>query len=123
MEQRARLPSVSPVRAWCVKLPGMQTTSYRLPLSDQAELLVWFVTDHGAVISYSVVLVARRQDAWHTIRVYDNAHGHNEMHRHTASTGKQSAEAFLAGDFGEAMRAARAEVLAGYEKMIEAWQS
>ncbi len=97
--------------------------SYRLPLSDQAELLVWFVTERGAVISYSVVLVARHQEAWHTIRVYDNAHGRNELHRHTASAGKQPAEAFLPGDFGEAMRAARAEVLAGYEKMIEAWQS
>ncbi len=102
----------------------MQTTSYRLPLSDQAELLVWFVTER-AVISYSVVLVARHQDAWHTIRVYDNAHGHghNELHRHTASAGKQPAEAFLPGDFGEAMRAARAEVLVGYEKIIEAWRS
>jgi len=101
----------------------MQTTSYRLPLSDQAELLVWFVTDLGAVISYAVVLVARHQNAWHTVRVYDNAHGHNEMHRHTASTGKQPAETFLPGDVGEAMRAGRAEVLAGYEKMIEAWRS
>ncbi len=95
-----------------------------MPLSDQAELLVWFVTERGAVISYSVVLVARHQGAWHTIRVYDNAHGHNEMHRHTASAGKQAAEAFSkASEFGEAMRAARAEVLAGYEKMIEAWRS
>lgn len=101
----------------------MQTTSYRLPLSAQADLLVWFVTEHGAVISYSVVLVARHVGAWHTIRVYDNAHGANEMHRHTLAGGKQPAEALQPGEFGEAMRAARAEVLAGYEKMIEAWQS
>jgi hypothetical protein len=99
------------------------TTSYRLPLSENAELLVWFVTERGAVLSYSVVLVARYQDAWHTIRVYDNAHGRNEFHRHTLAAGKQAAEGFLAGDFGEAMRAARGEILAGYEKMIEAWQS
>jgi len=101
----------------------MQTTSYRLPLSDQAELLVWFVTERGAVISYSVVLVARHQGAWYTIRVYDNAHGGNEVHRHTLAGGKQSAEPFLLGDFGQAMRGARAEVLAGYEKMVEAWRS
>ncbi len=101
----------------------MQTISYRMPLSDLAELLVWFVTERGAVISYSVVLVARHQQAWHTIRVYDNAHGRNEFHRHALAGGKQPAEPFLSGDFGEAMRAARAEVLAGYEKMVEAWRS
>jgi len=72
----------------------MQTTSYRLPLSNQAELLVWFVTERGAVISYSVVLVAQHQGAWHTIRVYDNAHGRNEVHRHTLAGGKQPAEPF-----------------------------
>jgi hypothetical protein len=45
------------------------------------------------------------------------------MHRHTLAGGKQRAEIFLPGDFGEAMRTARAEVLAGYDKMIEAWRS
>jgi hypothetical protein len=75
------------------------------------------------VIGYSVVLVAQHEDAWHTIRVYDNAHGQNEMHRHTRAGGKQRAEAFLSGDFGAAMRAARAEVLAGYDRMMEAWRS
>jgi len=101
----------------------MQTISYRMPLSNQAELLVWFVTERGAVISYSVVLVAQHQGAWHTIRVYDNAHGRNEVHRHTLAGGKQQAEPFLPGDFGQAMRVARGEVLAGYEKMVEAWRS
>lgn len=101
----------------------MSTTSYRLSLNDRAELLVWFVTERGAVLSYSIVLVAQHEGAWHTIRVYDNAHGENEMHRHTLAGGKQPAEAFHAGGFGAAMRAARAEVLAGYEKMIESWRS
>lgn len=101
----------------------MQTTSYRLALSDRVELLIWFVTERGAVVSYSVVLIAQHAGVWHTIRVYDNAHGKNEVHRHTLVGGKQSAETFLPGDFGEAMRAARAEVLAGYDKMIEAWRS
>lgn len=69
----------------------MPTTSYRLPLSEEADLLVWFVTEHGTVISYSVVLAARHQGVWHTVRVYDNAHGRDEMHRHTFSGGKQPA--------------------------------
>jgi hypothetical protein len=57
------------------------------------------------------------------LRVYDNAHGANEMHRYTLAGGKQPAELVHAGEAGEAMRAARDEVLAGYEKMIEAWRA
>lgn len=62
--------------------------------SDRAEL-VWFVTERGVVISYSVVLVAQHRGAWQTIRVYDNAHGQNEMHRHALHlpTARRSASA------------------------------
>jgi hypothetical protein len=45
------------------------------------------------------------------------------MHRYTLAGGKQLAELVHAGEAGEAMRAARDEVLAGYEKMIEAWRA
>jgi hypothetical protein len=75
------------------------------------------------VISYSVVLVALHEGEWHTVRVYDNAHGTNEMHRHTLAEGKQAAEPFHAGRAGEALRVARDEVISGYEKMIEAWRT
>jgi len=44
------------------------------------------------------------------------------MHRHTLSGGKQPAERFHEGDQGEAMRAAREQVLVRYEKMIEGWR-
>jgi hypothetical protein len=53
---------------------------------------------------------------WHTVRVYDNAYGRNEMHRHTLT------EVFHEDSFAEAMRAAREAVLAGYGTMIEGWQ-
>lgn len=75
------------------------------------------------MISYSVVLAARHQGVWHTVRVYDNAHGRDEMHRHTFSGGKQPGEQLAAADHGQAMRSARREILIGYEKMIEAWRS
>ncbi|MHB1569372.1 MAG: hypothetical protein ACYC0H_09220 [Solirubrobacteraceae bacterium] len=69
------------------------------------------------------MLLILHEERWQTARVYDNAHGHNEMHRHTLSGGKQAGEAFSPeGDFGVAMRTARDEILAGYEKMIEGWQ-
>ena len=101
----------------------MQTTGYRIQLSETAAVVIWFATERGAVVSYSIVLLTLQAGTWETVRVYDNAHGQNEMHRHTLAGGKEAAESFNAGlDFGEAMRAARDEVLAGYERMIEGWR-
>lgn len=68
------------------------------------------------------MLIVEEAGVWRTVRVYDNAHGQNEMHRHTLSGGKQPAERFHEGDQGEAMRAAREQVLVRYEKMIEGWR-
>lgn len=99
----------------------MPTTSYRYPLSHEAELVVWFLTERDEVTSYAVVLV-RDQDHLDPVRVYDNAHGQNELHRHTRTGGKQAAEPHLQVSHGEAMRAAIGEILAGYDKMIEAWR-
>lgn len=70
-----------------------------------------------------MVLLALHEGEWHTVRVYDNAHGANEMHRYTLAEGKQAAEPVHAGEAGRAMRTARDEILAGFEKMIEAWRA
>ena len=57
------------------------------------------------------------------MRVYDGAHGVNEMHRHDRSGEKAPAESFHAGTLGEGMRAAIAAVRSGYQEMIEAWRA
>ena len=57
------------------------------------------------IIDYSVVLVFAH-DGRETVRVYDGAHGVNELHRHTRAAGKQPADAFHGGTLGEGMRAA-----------------
>jgi len=91
-------------------------------LAEHVQLVVWFATERDRVVSYSIVLLTLHEGDWQTVRVYDNAHGRNEMHRHTLSGGKRTAEAVREeSDAGEAMRAAREEALAGYEKMIEGW--
>ena len=96
-------------------------TSYTLLLRDGALALIDYLTEHGELTRYSVTLIAWHAGGWHTVRVYDNAHGMNEMHRHTLSDGKQPAETFHYGDAGEAFRDARAMVEAGYEEMITGW--
>lgn len=74
------------------------------------------------VTEYSVVLTLQQEGRTRAMRVYDAAHGFNELHRHTASGGKQPGERFHAGTLGEGMRAAIAEVRRGYREMIEAWR-
>ena len=100
----------------------MPPTTYRLRFSHEAELVVWFLTERGRVVSYAVVVLALHEGEWHPVRVYDNAHGRHEVHRHTLTAGKQPADTFHEGGPAEAMRAARDEVLAGYARMIEAWR-
>jgi hypothetical protein len=73
------------------------------------------------VVDYAVVLVVAVDGRKETVRVYDGAHGENELHRHTRDGGKQVAEVFDRGTLGEGMRAAIEEIKHGYEAMIEGW--
>lgn len=75
------------------------------------------------MIDYAVVLLVEHDGRVRTVRVYDGAHGVNEMHRHTRGGGKQAAEIFHSGTLGEGMRAARREVTSRYRQMIEAWSA
>jgi hypothetical protein len=73
------------------------------------------------VIDYSVVLVIEVDGRIETVRVYDGAHGENELHRYTREGGKQAAEVFARGTLGEGMRAAIDEIKSGYEEMTGGW--
>jgi hypothetical protein len=87
-----------------------------------ALLRVEFTTQGSDVIDYAVVLLLDTEKGMKTVRVYDAAHGHNEMHRYTRSAGKATGIAFHGGTLGEGMRAAIIEVERGYREMIEGWE-
>jgi hypothetical protein len=95
--------------------------AYPRSLSHTAYAHVEYQTERGELTRYSVTLVASKDGAWHTVRVYDNAHGRHDMHRHTISGGKQPAETFHYGTASEAFNEALAAVDAGYEEMIAGW--
>jgi hypothetical protein len=100
-------------------------SAYYLRILDHvlgAMLRVEFTTDGRKIINYAVVLLLALDGSTETIRVYDGAHGHNEMHRYRQSGGKQQGEPFHAGTLGEGMRAAIAEIERGYGEMIEGWK-
>jgi hypothetical protein len=56
-----------------------------------------------------------------TIRVYDGAHGFNEMHRYTSAGGRQDGEEFHSGTLAEGMRTAIAATKRSHREMIEGW--
>jgi pyruvate/oxaloacetate carboxyltransferase len=87
-----------------------------------ALMRVQFTTQGSDVIDYGVVLLLETEKGMETIRVYDAAHDHNEMHRYTRSAGKEPGTVFHSGTLGEGMRAAISEVERGYREMIEGWE-
>jgi hypothetical protein len=84
-------------------------------------VMVEFETVRRDVVDYAVVLLANVDGKMETVRVYDGAHGQNELHRYTRSEGKQPAEVIHDGTLGEGMRAAIMDMKRGYGAMIEAW--
>lgn len=87
-----------------------------------ARLWVEFTSVGREITDYAVVLLLKRGHSTETIRVYDGAHGHNEMHRYGRSGGKQPGAPFHSGTLGEGMRAAIQEAEDGYREMIEGWE-
>ncbi len=87
-----------------------------------AMLRVEFTTNGREITDYAVVLLFEVGEATETIRVYDGAHGHNEMHRYSRSEGKQTGTPFHSGTLGEGMRAAIEEIERSYREMIEGWE-
>jgi hypothetical protein len=84
-------------------------------------LHVEFTTERRDVTDYAIVLLIQIDGHMETVRVYDGAHGVNELHRYGRQSGKEAAEIFHRGTLGEGMRAAIEEAESGYEAMIESW--
>jgi hypothetical protein len=93
----------------------------RLERAPRVFMDVDFKTVKRDVVDYSIVLLAEMDGKLETIRVYDGAHGKNELHRYTRSGGKQQAEVIHDGTLGEGMRDAIKHTKHGYGAMIGAW--
>jgi hypothetical protein len=97
-------------------------TSYRDRLDPDVAMDVRFLTRGVNVIDYAIVLLVREYGLWRAVRLYDNTHAINDMHRYNRDGVKQPAETFHRGSAGEAMRGALDTVRGGYSEMIESWR-
>ena len=87
-----------------------------------ATLGVEFTTEKGRVLDYAVVLMVVTDETAETVRVYDAAHGFNEMHRFTRNGDKQAGVPFHPGTLADGMQVAIESIEAGYHEMIEGWR-
>jgi hypothetical protein len=69
-----------------------------------------------------VILLLLTPEGGEAIRVYDSAHGYNEMHRYTRTNGKQTGKHFHSGSLGEGLRIAIEDAEDRYGEMIEGWE-
>lgn len=100
------------------------SASYEETLDYLRRTILWvdFKTVRGEVVGYAVVLLFQVAEEIHTIRVYDSAHGYNEMHRYTRAGGKQTGMRFHSGSLGEGLRVAIESAKRNYLQMIEGWR-
>jgi hypothetical protein len=96
--------------------------SVRLHWTGSARMTVRWRTERREVVDYAVTLTALDEGRYRTIRVYDGAHGVNEMHRYKRDGGKQPATVLHDGTVAEGLRAAQLEVKRGWAEMIEGWR-
>ncbi len=57
-------------------------------------------------VEYAVVLLARRDGRWHTVRVFDNAHDPEEHHEHRYVGDEKQPPTVTHGPVNDAMHAA-----------------
>ncbi len=100
------------------------TGGFEFPLhwTDEARMIVRWRIARGRVVDYAVTLTALDAGRHRTVRVYDGAHGVNEMHRVTRQGTKQPGIIFHDGTLREGLRAAQLEVKHGWAEMIEGWR-
>lgn len=87
-----------------------------------AVLSVEYTTVKGDVVDYSLVLLLKEAGGRKTIRLYDGAHGVNEMHRYSRREGKQDGVVFSHSTLGEGMNEAIAAIESLFIAMIESWR-
>lgn len=99
----------------------MPQTDFRYLLSQDAEIVVELITEQGKISSYSVVLLAREEGEWRTVRVYDNHLGVPHMHRYTRGGIKGDGEKAGQASPSDGYNAALEQVRTGFQGMIDGW--
>lgn len=99
-----------------------RTHQFDVSVGSGVDAAVRLVTDRSGLVEYAIALRVFENGWWQTVRLYDNAHGANDMHRYSRQEGKRPAENFSQGRPSEAYLLARNLILEGWEQMIDSWR-
>jgi hypothetical protein len=73
-------------------------------------------------IEYAIMLVARRDGRWHTVRTFDNAHDPHEHHEHRYIGPEKQPPSVARGPINDAMHAAELKLLDGWRDIVDEWE-
>jgi hypothetical protein len=73
-------------------------------------------------VEYAIVLLVLRDDRWHTVCTFDNAHDPSEHHEHCYIGSEKQPPAVTHGSVNEAMRAAELKLLGGWRDIVYEWE-
>ncbi len=81
---------------------------------------VLIVTERSSAhpVEYAIVLLVQRDNTWHTVRAFDNAHDPEEHHEHRYVGSEKQDPIVVKGPVNEAMHAAETKLEAGWSDII-----
>jgi hypothetical protein len=103
-------------------MPPRRRHGWTDDLGSDSRIIVRWETER-VVVTFAVMLLARVDDTWRTVVLFDCTHGdRNDRHRYSYDGVKAPAVIFHHGAPGEAMNDAIDLIRSTYEGMIERWQ-
>jgi hypothetical protein len=92
----------------------------RISLAEDVEIVVERSSQHPVV--YAIMLIARRDDQWHTVHMFDNAHGVTDHHEHRyIGANKQDPAITHHGSINDAMGAALVKLQEQWADIVGEW--
>jgi hypothetical protein len=100
-------------------MPKDRTRRYRLA----PDVLVVIQRSSAHPVEYAIVLLVERDGAWHTVRIFDNAHDPTEHHEHRFIGSEKQEPIVTRGSVNDAMHAAEVKLRGGWFDIVRSWEN
>jgi hypothetical protein len=84
--------------------------------------ILWERSSHHPV-EYAIVLLVKRDSAWHTVRTFDNAHGEREHHEHAYVGDLKQPPVVSDAEVNAAMHAAMRSLHSDWPAIVSQWET
>jgi hypothetical protein len=87
------------------------------------DVLVVIERSSAHPVEYAIMLLVEREGAWHTIRLFDNAHDPAEHHEHRYVGSEKQAPIVTRGSVNDAMHAAEVKLRGDWFDIVRSWEN